>query len=352
MRKHLAVCLPGAAGKEDKCFSRSSDESFGGDSDSAMYVLCEEFAKLGIDCHTYDVLPLESFDGFLFYEMPSKDDEILSFARAHNKSAFLIVAENHFIWKANGDFSRYGEFDAVFSYNDDVVARGLARKLNYARIFALPKDSQPPFEDRKFACMVSSRVKKNRPHCVSWRRLETIKFYEMQHPELFDLYGIGWENGTFMAQERPAIYSVLSSLRLNKLLPKVYHPSWKGMIHGLKAPTLRNYRFVYCYENSIDIPGYITEKIFDVMMARAVPVYLGHPSTDTWIPKECYIDRAAFADDADLYEYMSKLSKADWIKYMDAGRNFMMSNKSKPFDTKTYVDTIISVIFPKVQKEV
>jgi hypothetical protein len=39
-----------------------------------------------------------------------------------------------------------------------------------------------------------------------------------------------------------------------------------------KKNTLEKYKFSICYENARDIPGYITEKIFDCFFAGCVPI--------------------------------------------------------------------------------
>jgi hypothetical protein len=293
--------------------------------------------------------PLERFDGFLFLEMPSKDNRVLKYARSKRLPAFVIIAENHFICRRNADFDRYSEFAAVFTYNDDAVSRKLAVKLNYALGLNLPPENKIAFCDRKLAVMISSRVKKNKPHLCSYFRLRTIHFYERHHKSDFDLFGPGWEEGIYWKQTSPRLYAWLSRLRVNKLLPR-YHLGgcWRGVVDR-KRDVIGRYRFAYCYENTTEIPGYITEKIFDVMMSGAVPIYLGHSSTSNRIPKACYIDRADFRDDAQLHSFIAAMTEKDWRAYLDAAHDFLLSKKAHPFSVSQYVKTVTDVVLPKLR---
>jgi len=44
---------------------------------------------------------------------------------------------------------------------------------------------------------------------------------------------------------------------------------------GHKKPIMEQYKFSIYHENARNIPGYITEKIFDSFFAGCVPVYWG-----------------------------------------------------------------------------
>ena len=52
----------------------------------------------------------------------------------------------------------------------------------------------------------------------------------------------------------------------------------------------KNISFAICYENARDIPGYITEKIFDCFFAGCVPIYWGGaPNVTDHIPANTFI---------------------------------------------------------------
>ena len=298
----------------------------------------------GIELHTSDMMPLEKFDAFYFSDMPGKKTEdVFRFAKRAGKATILSVGENHFIAPGNADFGRYRDFDAVLSYNDEAVEKYGAIKSYYSFDFSLARPSQIPFADRKFATMISACMKRNIPHNVSYLRLRTLEFYSRHHPDRMDLYGRGWDKGTYLFQDRPEVFRWTHGLFLDKLLPRRRFPVWRGPC-GRKSDVLGKYRFVYCYENTDEIPGYITEKIFDVLMNGSVPVYLNHPSTDRYVPRDCYVNRRDFADDAALYGYLASMPESVWRGYLDSGRRFLASEAARPFSIERYCDVMSSVI--------
>lgn len=345
-RTMIAFCPQEKERLQDRCIHNINCVGIGDDLDLPVVELCRNLEKSGVECHTYDMFPLEEFAGFVFFEMPKADNAILLHAKRHSAATFLLIAENHFILPRNADFNRYGEFTAVFTYNDDAVARGLAHKLNYALSLSMPPKDGVAFGERKLAVMISSRVKKNRPHLCSYLRIRTARFYETQHPDCFDLYGPGWDKGTYLMQESPAIYAWISKFRINKLLPRRrYCKCWRGTVER-KRQVLGKYRFAYCYENTTEIPGYITEKIFDVMMAGSVPIYIGHAAVGLRIPRECYVDRADFADDGALYDFISNMDEKTWGDYISAARRFLASDAAQEFSIMAYVRRVSRVVLP------
>jgi hypothetical protein len=48
------------------------------------------------------------------------------------------------------------------------------------------------------------------------------------------------------------------------------------------------YKFIICFENS-KTAGYVTEKIFNVMMAGSIPIYDGAPNIEQYVPRGSYI---------------------------------------------------------------
>lgn len=52
--------------------------------------------------------------------------------------------------------------------------------------------------------------------------------------------------------------------------------------------TFNQYKFIICFENS-KTEGYITEKIFNVFLAKSIPIYDGDPNVDNFIHKGAYL---------------------------------------------------------------
>jgi hypothetical protein len=305
-----------------------------------MIRLKESAQNEGIECQTADMADIQSFDAFVFAEMPEPDNLYFQYAKRNNKPLFLIINENYFIWKPNAEYKRYGEFDVVFTYDDEAVNGQNIIKLNYA--FDLPFLPDITINPRnKIAVMICSNSKRERKNLTYALRRDTIQWFEKWHPEDFDLYGFGWDRGTVPFQSYRLIHKTLHPTGILKILPRRKYPSWKGCVDR-KRDVLCKYKFGFCYENTDKISGYITEKIFDVMMAGTVPIYLGAQNTSRHIPKKCFIDRADFKDHESLYSYISGMSPLEYRQYQEDIGNYLVSEQSSEFSIKTYVETLLS----------
>lgn len=297
-------------------------------------------AAQGITLQTVDQAPLTSFDAFLFIDMPPRNDPALRHAIQMRKPRILILIENYFIRPRNHDYARLPEFTCAFTYDDVAVDTGLARKFNYT--FALPMRIETEDLSSKcaLACMMFTNRKRTPKYMTYYRRLQTIDFFEKNHPDDFDLYGHEWDRGTALFQtNHPNVHYHLRHLPL----PRFRRPSWKGVSTN-KLATFAPYRFVYCYENSEALPGYITEKIFDVMMAGSVPIYLGHPTTKRHIPENCYIDRAHFESEEALYRFIKSMPDDHYRRYLRAINTFISTSQSAEFHQSRWVEHLFQTL--------
>jgi alpha-1,3-fucosyltransferase 10 len=83
-----------------------------------------------------------------------------------------------------------------------------------------------------------------------------------------------------------------------------------GPDHGrqTKLDTIARYHFCCAFENAIS-PGYVTEKIFDPLLAGTVPIYRGAPDVADFVPAGSYIDAADFASPAALADHLRQVLK-------------------------------------------
>ena len=323
---------------------------FGDGLDASIKTTASRMTECGFAYAPSSLEPIENFDAMVFLEMPAANDEVWLETRRLNIPAILVVAENLLIERKNAQYERYKEFKLVFTYEDKAIEKYGCRRLDYAfRFDDRPRDFIP-FGQRKFANMITSRVKKLRPGLVSYQRLWTIAYYENNHSNEFDLFGIGWEKGRLCCPSRDWQCRMLSRLGLYRMLPNRRVKTWRGRLDG-KRDTIAKYRFSYCYENTTLIPGYITEKLFDVLMAETVPVYLGAPETAGRLPKGLYVDRASFRDDADLYRYLRDMSETEWMGYIENGRNFVHDRElRRPFTDEHYSEVLVNGILEVLQQ--
>jgi len=125
-----------------------------------------------------------------------------------------------------------------------------------------------------------------------------------------------------------------------KILPRRKYPLWEGSVVR-KRDVLGKYRFGFCYENTNRIPGYITEKIFDVMLAGTVPIYLGAESTARHIPQNCYINRADFKNHETLYAYIANMPESEYMTYLQNIQHLLSTDQSAEFSIATFIETLL-----------
>ena len=68
------------------------------------------------------------------------------------------------------------------------------------------------------------------------------------------------------------------------------------------------YKFTLAFENAI-AKDYVTEKLYEPLLAGSVPVYLGAPNVDQFAPVEdCFVNTANFESPLRLAEYLQHLA--------------------------------------------
>jgi hypothetical protein len=297
---------------------------------------------MGVECATVDTHPIDAFDAYVCCDIPNTADVMLRTLRGTGKPCYALIFENHFLWSNNGDFARYKEFDRVFTYNDAVVDGQTVIKLNYA--FDLPKSIAGLNAHKdKLAVMICSNHKRDVKHLVYADRRDTINWFQDHQPSAFDLYGLNWDKGVPLFQAQPNFQKLLRRIGMLRFFPRKRYASWRGKV-ARKRDVLGKYRFGFCYENTTEIPGYITEKIFDVMMAGTVPVYLGPENAKRHIPEACFVNRAEFTDHASLYEYLSTMTEERYSGYLRAIDAFLSKKSSYEFSIECFVERILGTL--------
>ena len=90
----------------------------------------------------------------------------------------------------------------------------------------------------------------------------------------------------------------------NKTLPED-----KG--RATKLETIARHKFTLAIENS-STKDYVTEKFYDPLVAGSVPVYLGAPNIEDFVPADdCFIKISDFAGPRELAEYLTMLDRDD-----------------------------------------
>ena len=281
--------------------------------------LKSQLALVGFDLQTQDRHAPADSDLIVYNEVPNHPVEF------PEKSVALLY-ESELIRPQDWTDAALKQFRSVFTWHDEYVDNKKYFKFNFTH------SGQVLFktfsQKSKLCALIAGNKAVKHPLELYSKRMEAILWFERNHPEDFDLYGMGWDTYSF---DSNFLNKVFKKLRLAALL-KVKRPSYRGPVDS-KLETLSQYKFSICYENARGIPGYITEKIFDSLAAGCVPVYWGAPNISQYVPKECCIDKEQFETYEDLYSFMTNMSEAVYQRYLNAIKAYLSSQQHQQFES-------------------
>lgn len=157
------------------------------------------------------------------------------------------------------------------------------------------------------------------------KRLDVIRFFAEK--QLLDVYGGGWNN----LDNLPVSWA--------KKLAPVLLKAYKGKCDD-KLSTIADYRFAVCIENMVS-PGYITEKIAHCFVAGTIPLYLGAPDIERYIPQEAFIDLSKFADLEQLNSYLDSIDESQALQMIQAGRDYLQTEQGRLHSYQDFADYVI-----------
>ncbi len=176
-------------------------------------------------------------------------------------------------------------------------------------------------------------------------------FDELWSRKDIDLYGKGWDEIPYRVGEFWAPGTAMKLYRFVRenipFLPrhpieKVLRQVYKGAVKS-KYEVMSRYTFAFCYENML-LKGWLNEKIFDAFYVGTIPIYWGATDVTDWIPKECFIDKRKYPTYADLRSYLKSLSEKDIQRYKENARDFLSSEKFKPFSKQSFAKIFTDAI--------
>jgi hypothetical protein len=324
--------------RDNRLFEQS-DAAIGDDLLLPFVELRRYGAERGIEVATTAVLPPEETDAYVFIDMPAPDCKAFVRALASGRPLYLLVLESRLVRPQNYDPALLGHFRRIFTYDDSQVDGVRYLKLNYA--FRLPPAIPQDLAAKEKLCvMIAGYKKAQHARELYGERMQAIRWFEANHPEEFDLYGVGWDSGKFGRHlPRPIARHCGWLVRLGA--PRL--SSYRGRVER-KRDVMGRYRFALCYENIGDVPGYITEKIFDAFFAGTVPVYRGADNVTDHIPADCFVDLRKFPGYPDLYRHLSGMPAEQYLAHLAAIERFLLSDSAHPFSLACFAETILSEI--------
>ncbi len=212
-------------------------------------------------------------------------------------------------------------FSKIYTWNDELVDNINFFKFYYPVMYP-PIDNPPSFQEKKLCTLIVGNGKKSDPYELYSERIRAIEFFEAIHEKGFEFYG---------RMSDPQGYDFTK------------YRSYRGSVND-KIAKLKNYRFSICYENSKNLSGYVTEKIFNCFQACNVPIYWGASNIEQYVPKNCFIDRRDFSSLDDLYNHIKHMSKKEYNGYIRRIRKYLKSEEAKLFSPMYFNKTLIESI--------
>ncbi|MCI0382057.1 MAG: glycosyltransferase family 10 [Chlamydiae bacterium] len=207
----------------------------------------------------------------------------------------------------------------IYTWNDALVDNKTFFKLYYPELQPMRKNLIP-FEKRRLSTLVASNFTSKKSNELYSERKKVVEFFEKKEGEDFHFFGRGWDATLFK--------------------------NYKGAIQN-KEEVISHFRFCFCYENSKELKGYITEKIFDCFAAGVVPIYLGAPNIEEYIPKSCFISPKDFENLDELYKFLKNMPRETYEAYLAAIQKFLESKSAQNFSKKNFLKIFCSAVIEK-----
>jgi len=275
---------------------------------------------------TFDQFPLNEVDKVLAFNFEAFPEAILSALDAVGRANMVaIVCEPPVIASIYYDQDIQRCFGAFYLAESTLPDN---RNSFYLGFPVSPVDTDwVPFEAKKLLVSITGGKFLSFEGCLYADRIKAIKHFQTSLPEEFDMFGEGWKRDTLF----PGIS------------PHKLFPCYKGSVSS-KHETMRKYKFSLCYENCNDVYGYVSEKIFDSMRCGCVPIYLGAPDIEEYVPKACFVDRREFGSDREVEQFILGMSPEKYASYLDAIKEFLNSNSYLDRLPGRYAQRIISFL--------
>ena len=233
------------------------------------------------------------------------------------KRTISIMIESPVVDRKCGEFvlnKIKNAFPFFLTYQDNLVDNKKFFKLWPVINITDKKVNLKYYKNEDIACaMICSRqiLAEEKGELYS-KRIEIVDWFENNPDKKFRIYGKGW-NG---------------------------YSNWGGVIR-CKEEAYNNAKYAFCIENARR-NGYITEKIFDCFQEGIVPIYLGAPNVESYIPESCYIDLSKFETLDSLWNYLGTISEAEYKNMISEIKKFL-ENEADKFSPKLKYDQISTI---------
>ncbi len=326
-----------------------ADTAIGDNLNYPFVLLANQLKSLGHRVATIDTDDLHKFDAIVFVEFPGKNNKYFkTLVNSNFKNIYLILLESVLVKPDNYIKENHGYFKKIFTWQDELIDNKKYIKIQYSH--HIPTEFNFKLEKEALCAMIASNKSSNYPNELYSERKHAVQWFEKNHPQDFHLYGEGWDKYNFEGKFLGIKIARLNRLHFLTKLLAPHYPSYKGPVLS-KNQTYQKYKFSICYENIKNIPGYITEKIFDCFLAGCVPIYLGAQNITNYIPQNTFIDKRNFETYEKLYTYLKHMPNQEYAGYVNNIVAFLKSDKAQLFSAQCFADTIIDLLLKDFRSE-
>lgn len=331
----MKLCALTAGPHRDDEVFRAGAGPQGGEFYLPYALIRDEFARFGVELHTADRCTGRPVD----FELHVNAQRRLS-----GRPAYAYLYEDPLVRPRNADPALLKRYRRLFTWNDELVDGAHVIKLDIPN--ELRFEPFAPWAERDLFCVLIARntaLSRPDPRNLHGRRVRIARHFEAHAPELFALYGRGWDQPHVRAGVLGRAHKRLREWHRRLRPQPPAFPSWRGPV-PTKGEVLQRARFAIAFENVRGSRGYLTEKIFDCFVHGCVPVYLGTPGAAAAFPSDCLVDADRFADDAALLAHLRAIDAPRFAAMQAAIAAFLRSSAAQRFSREYFARTLVAGI--------
>lgn len=261
--------------------------------------------------------------------------------QAPSGRAYVYLYENPLIRPLNRDRAALARYAKWFTWDGGLLDDPRAVRLLYPNRL-MPGPWNGPELRPLFCVLVASNkaLAVFDPRDQYAERVRIIEWYERNAPGDLHLHGRGWDRPAALPGRWGRVRNQLRKSIARFLPAKSPYATWRGPVDD-KIELLTRARFCLAHENCRDLPGYVTEKLFDCFRAGCVPVYVGPREIAELVPADCFIDGRAHETPAALDAFLRTVDDAAYRGYQERIRAFLLSEQARPFSQERFADVIV-----------
>ena len=297
--------------KKNKIFDIDIDPNL------SVYVTLKDFLRAhGISLFTPDMISSSETECAIYMNMPYPWD-IESWKKIiRTKNNILFAVEPQMINPFNYSKILQMFFKKIYTWNTALVDNEKYFIYNIAQSNVGMETKAKPFKSKKLLTFVGGNKMLSFPLYLMVKlgifrgkelyseRIRALHYFEKNIPGDFDFYGKGWNNPKESKK----------------------YETYKGPTDN-KIEEISNYKFCLCFENAAEMKGYVTEKIFDSLKAKTVPIYLGASDIEKYIPKDCFIDFRDFDGYSGLVHYLKDMQEEEYNRRINSIEKLLLDQE-------------------------